>query len=210
MSYFTVAINEVLDAMKDATGITRQQFAMRIEMPLSTFSGYTKERTKPDAQALGLIASGLSEQDAARVIIAHLTDETPATWRDRVSVSADRDGARSVSLENFNFLPPRFRQQVEALLGAAKSNEHIISFIDEFVILLGLDTKAAPVLLWPSASQLPQQPARASGASITSPRGSSTLSLNEDPADAKGSKKTSGPRARSTRGIKKAAQTKKQ
>lgn len=144
MSHFTVVINDILDQMKASSGITRQSFAERIGMSISTLSSYTTERNKPTAPALAQIASGLEERDAARIIVAHLTDETPAEWHERIGVRGDatlavRDRVNeSLPLKGYADLPVNFRRQMEALLHEARSNGHVIGFIDEFVTLLNL------------------------------------------------------------------------
>jgi transcriptional regulator with XRE-family HTH domain len=187
MSHFTVALNDILDRMKNASGITRQQFALRIPMPMSTLSGYANERTSPDAEALELLCANLDEMDAFRIIRAHLIDSMPASWRERIEIAGVGTEREKFLIKGRDKLPPKFRAQVELLLGEAEHNEHLIGFVDEFVALLGLENTPK---LWPAkfpAQNVPAGPVRS-----YAPLGPSTPSLNE------GAKKPAGPKPRTT------------
>ncbi len=178
MSHFTVAFNDVLERMKKTSGVTQKMFADRVDMPLSTLSSYLVERTRPDSASLSRIIPGLEESDARRIIIAHLTDETPKEWRGKLAVKSVSDPG-AISFSQINTLPKKFRNQIEALVVEAKSNEHVIGFIDEFASLLGIPRKE----IWPHEN-IPVQSVPAQFVRTSAPPSSSTSSPLDQPAAA--------------------------
>lgn len=184
MSHFTVALNSVLERMKEA-GTTRQDFAGRLGMPLSTLAGYYTGKNRPTPEALHEIASGLETDDAETVILAHLNDETPSSWRGRLRIIASGamvDEAPGVSLQHYGGLPERFLRQMEAIVLEARSNEHVIGFVHEFAVLLGLDC-TRPGAEWqnPPESKFPVQAVPADDALTSRERGDSTPGARRQP-----------------------------
>jgi hypothetical protein len=205
MSHISIALNEVLDRMKAESKITREKFALRIGMPLSTLSGYTNERTQVDGDSLGRLISGLEEPDAKRLVSAHLNDQLPEHWRHRVMIDVGEEHVERPQLTGFGDLPVGFRKDVESIIGEAKHNRHVISFMREFSALLFDDKSPAPDvddILCPGAEKFPQQdvPTGAvhsrSGASTASSKGNSLNEESPAPAPRKGPKtKAVGTRA---------------
>ncbi|HEX8312748.1 MAG TPA: helix-turn-helix transcriptional regulator [Chthoniobacteraceae bacterium] len=169
MSHFTVTINDVLETMKRTSGITRQSFAQRVGVPMSTFASYTSGRTKPDAQSLELICSGLEDEDAYRVVLSHLADETPRQWVGRLTIGDNAGETRECTrMDDLETLPTEFRARVEFLLKQAQENEHIIGLIDELCALLGYQPAEDPVCQPPFREQnVPVGPVLARGGGLT-------------------------------------------
>lgn len=186
MSHFSIALDDVLERMKTESATTRQKFAERIPMPLSTLTGYAKDTFAPDAIALGKICASLPDKDAQRIIIAHLTDQTPSDWRSRLRFVSDLEAAdQGVTFERFNTLPKEFLLEIEAILEEAKGNEQIISFFHELTSLLGIDPsvpRQVREVLCPPPGKVRSQPVPAGAVHAPSGQlGSSTVTLNEEP-----------------------------
>jgi hypothetical protein len=139
MSRFTVVLNEVLDRMKTNSGVTREQFARGIDIPMSTFHSYANGRV-PDPDAVGKIADGfVDEKDATSLILAHQFDQTPAAWRQRLASLAPAIPGGPIQLADCDFIPANFRRDLELIIGEATHNEQLIEFVHGLVELLGLD-----------------------------------------------------------------------
>ena len=204
MSRFTVALDEVLDRMKTEEGITRQLFASRIEMPMSTFASYANGRT-PDPEALGKIAGGLHPIDAVQIIKAHLYDQTPKGWHERI---ADVAASPSViRLDESGLLPAGFRADLELLIAEGLHNDELIQFIRDTVQLLHLSRTAerpCPPKTTPENFRIHTTPAKA--ASIENPSTPTTPKLEVAEEDPSRTRRAGVPRAKRTAGIRNMSQ----
>lgn len=138
MSKFSIALSEILDAMKAERNETQTGFAKRIDMPLSTLSGYVIDRSTPNAAAIEKLTSGMSQGHALLLVEAYLSDSLPPEWRDRVTLSG-QPMADTDRLAFFDKLPMGFRRRVELFVEEATRNEHIKGIIEEMVALMGLE-----------------------------------------------------------------------
>jgi transcriptional regulator with XRE-family HTH domain len=192
MSHFTVAINGLLDRMKNDAQMTRQQFAGRIGMSLSTLSSYTTGRSRPDASALRSIVSGLEGPDARRIVVAHLQDETPDALRAEISLGVQSGLPPGQTIEFPD--DDEFRHNIGLLVEEARSNEHVIGFVAELIALLGL--KSREPKLWP-VDDPPFPVQRVPMGPVHAKRSASTPSFEETTKDS-GKKRASSTRGRKT------------
>ena len=201
MSYFKVALTNVLERMKTSSGMTMQRYAARLQMPMSTLHNYVSGRRVSDPETLSLIISGFNQEDADTVIEAYIKDAVPEAWRQRVILRGVAT-PQQVTLSDYSFLPPRFRRHVELLLSEAQRNEHVVALVSELVALMGLEEPTASDLLCPppKPGEFKTQKVPA-GAVFTSARpGRSTSSLNEDaPASRQPASQEATSKPRATR-----------
>lgn len=208
MNSFTVALNSLLDRVKQASGTTRQSFAKQRDVPLSSLSNFTSGR-QPDRATLGKLVKDLTEDDALRLIHARLRDEIPEDWQNRIQFSSEPALARPLPLAALLArLPDRTQLHFQQLATEALSNQQMIDYLREFVELLNLpEPKESERTRWERLENFRVQPTPAEPVHSKSPPGHSTrkpaqMRVAEDqPGE---TKKLGGPRTRSTRpGVRK-------
>lgn len=189
MSNFTSVLVRILERMKETSGTTRNDFAKRAGMPPSTLASYYDGVNTPTTKALSTIAGALDQVDGRELIIAHLIDETPAEWRGEIRFVADGvKASRGLTLKACETLPPQFSENLVLLMEEAKRNEHIPSFVADFVRVLGLEGASEgtppkragvpPDAVWPEG-KLPAQNVPARVARTSARRGDSTPSSDD-------------------------------